>query len=114
MQCVILAGGLGTRIRNRSGILPKALIPVLGKPFIFYQLEWLVRQKVDRVVISVGHRGDMIAKSVRDGSQFGLQICYADEGEKLRGTGGALRGIADLGLLLIRASCSLRRLLSPD
>jgi len=39
MQCVILAGGMGTRIVERSGGLPKALIPVLGKPFLFYQLE---------------------------------------------------------------------------
>ena len=99
MQCVILAGGLGTRIRDRSGYLPKALIPVLGKPFVFYQLEWLARQNIDRVVMSVGYRGDMIAKAVGDGSQFGLRICYADEGDQLRGTGGALRYIADLALL---------------
>ncbi len=99
MQCVILAGGLGTRIRDRSGYLPKALIPVLGKPFVFYQLEWLARQNIDRVVMSVGYRGDMIAKAVGDGSQFGLRIRYADEGDQLRGTGGALRYIADLALL---------------
>jgi NDP-sugar pyrophosphorylase family protein len=99
MQCVILAGGLGRRIRDRSGNLPKALIPVLGKPFVFYQLEWLARQNINRVVMSVGYRGDMIAKAVGDGSRFRLQISYADEGDKLRGTGGALRYIADLALL---------------
>src|SRR6187399_1289937 len=99
MQCVILAGGLGTRIRDRSGGLPKSLIPVLGKPFVFYQLEWLKRQKVERVVLSVGHRGDLIADVVGDGSNFGLSIAYADEGRDLRGTGGALRFIADQGLL---------------
>lgn len=99
MQCVILAGGLGTRIRGRSGSLPKALIPVLGKPFAFYQLEWLARQNIDRVVMSVGYRGDKIINALGDGSQFGLQISYADEGDLLRGTGGALRYIADLALL---------------
>jgi NDP-sugar pyrophosphorylase family protein len=99
MQCVILAGGLGTRMRDRSGDLPKALIPVRGRPFTFYQLEWLARQNIDRVVMSVGYRGEMIAKSVGDGSQFGLQIKYAEEGDKLRGTGGALRFVADLGML---------------
>ena len=99
MQCVILAGGLGSRIRERSGELPKALIPVLGKPFVFYQLEWLARQNIDRIVMSVGYRGGMIAKTVGDGSQFGLQISYADESDQLRGTGGALRYIADLALL---------------
>jgi len=58
MQCVILAGGLGTRIRARSADLPKALIPVLGKPFIEYQLEWLARElttRPDKPAIIVGH-----------------------------------------------------------
>lgn len=99
MQCVILAGGLGTRIRGRSGDLPKALIPVLGKPFIAYQLELLARQGIDKVVLSVGYRGAMIADTIGDGSKFGLSVAYSDEGEVLRGTGGALRYVADLGLL---------------
>jgi NDP-sugar pyrophosphorylase family protein len=99
MQCVILAGGLGTRIKGRSGDLPKALIPVLGKPFIFYQLEWLARQNVRRIVVSIGHRGAAIAEAVGDGSQFGLAVAYCDEGENLRGTGGALRLAAERDLL---------------
>jgi NDP-sugar pyrophosphorylase family protein len=99
MQCVILMGGLGTRIRERAGELPKALIPVLGKPFVFYQLEWLARQGVRQAVLAVGYRGDAIAEAVGDGSRFGLSVVYADEGEALRGTGGALRFIADLKLL---------------
>jgi NDP-sugar pyrophosphorylase family protein len=99
MQCVILAGGLGTRIRERSADLPKALIPVLGKPFIDYQLEWLARQGIRSVVLSVGHLGAMIAAAVGDGARFGLSVAYSDEGEKLRGTGGALRLAADLDLL---------------
>ena len=99
MQCVILAGGLGTRIKGRSGDLPKALIPVLGKPFIVYQLEWLARQNVRRIVLSIGHRGAAIAQAVGDGSQFGLSVAYCDEGENLRGTGGGLRLAADCNLL---------------
>ena len=99
MQCIILAGGKGTRIRERSGGLPKALIPVLGKPFIFYQLAWLARQGITQVVLSVGYRGNMIKAAVGDGSQFGLSVAYADEGDTLRGTGGALRVIAELKLL---------------
>ena len=95
MQCVILAGGMGTRIRGRSNGLPKAMIPVLGKPFVFYQLEWLKRQHVQRVVLSVGYRGELISAAVGDGSKFGLSVVYADEGLDLRGTGGALRFIAD-------------------
>jgi NDP-sugar pyrophosphorylase family protein len=99
MQCVILAGGLGTRIRERSADLPKTLIPVLGKPFIEYQLEWLARQGVQKVVLSIGYRGAMIAAAIGDGARFGLSVSYADEGTVLRGAGGALRLAADLGLL---------------
>src|SRR6266566_1704348 len=99
MQCVILMGGLGTRMRGRAGALPKALIPILGKPFVFYQLEWLARQNVRNVVLAIGYRGKTIAEAVGDGSRFGLSVVYADEGDALRGTGGALRFIADLGLL---------------
>ena len=99
MQCVILAGGMGTRIRERSGDMPKALIPVLGKPFIFYQLEWLACQAVTQVVLSIGYHGKLIQSAVGDGAQYGLSVAYADEGNALRGTGGALRFIADLELL---------------
>jgi NDP-sugar pyrophosphorylase family protein len=99
MQCVILAGGLGTRIAGRSAGLPKALIPVLGKPFLFYQLEWLAQQNVGDVVMSVGYKGELIREAVGGGEGFDLSVVYADEGDILRGTGGALRYIADLGLL---------------
>jgi NDP-sugar pyrophosphorylase family protein len=99
MQCVILAGGLGTRIFERSGGLPKALIPVLGKPFLFYQLEWLARQNVRDVVMSVGYKGNLIKAAAGNGENFGLSVSYAEEGDVLRGTGGALRYVADLGLL---------------
>lgn len=99
MQCVILAGGLGTRIAGRSAGLPKALIPVLGKPFLYYQLEWLAQQNVRDVVMSVGYKGELIREAVGGGEGFGLSVAYADEGDILRGTGGALRYIADLGLL---------------
>jgi len=99
VQCVILAGGLGTRIRARSGDLPKALIPILGKPFIFYQLEWLAQQRVQDVIVSAGYQGELIEDAIGNGSRFGLSVTVAKEGETLRGTGGALRLAADLDLL---------------
>src|ERR1700722_12571388 len=99
MQVVILAGGLGTRIKSLTGDRPKALIPIHGKPFIEYQLSWLARQGVGRVVLSIGYRSDMIHSVVGDGRQFGLHVAYADEGGRLRGTAGALRYAADLALL---------------
>ena len=88
VQCVILAGGLGTRIRPVSGGLPKTLIPVAGRPFAARQLEWLHQQGVSDVVYCIGHKGSLIRDLVGDGRDFGVSVSYCDEGEELRGTGG--------------------------
>jgi NDP-sugar pyrophosphorylase family protein len=58
---VILAGGLGTRVRAQSGALPKSLVDVAGAPFVAHQLRRLGAQGVRRVVFCVGHQGDQIA-----------------------------------------------------
>jgi NDP-sugar pyrophosphorylase family protein len=99
LQCVILAGGVGTRMRPHTKQTPKALLPVLGKPFADWQLELLAEQGIERVLYSVGYRGEMIRDHVGDGSRWGLEVGYVDEGEHLRGTGGALRLALDLGEL---------------
>lgn len=99
MQCLILAGGLGTRMRPVTETVPKVLIPVLGRPFVDYQLQWLQSQGFDDVVLSVGYKGGMVRDHVGDGSKYGVRVSYTDEGEKLMGTGGALRVALDAGLL---------------
>jgi NDP-sugar pyrophosphorylase family protein len=99
LQCVILAGGVGSRLRPLTEDAPKALLPVLGRPFADWQLELLADQGVDRVLYSVGYRGEMIRDHVGDGGRWGLRVSYVDEGERLRGTGGALRLALDLGEL---------------
>ena len=99
---MVLAGGLGTRMSGVAGGLPKALIPVGGQPFAHHQLRLLARQGVTDVVYSIGHRGEMIRAAVGDGSAFGLGVRYVDEGERLRGTGGALRLCLDAGVLANR------------
>ncbi|MFZ0217857.1 MAG: sugar phosphate nucleotidyltransferase [Candidatus Dormiibacterota bacterium] len=96
---MILAGGLGTRMRPYTESFPKALIPVLGRPFTDWQLEWLRDQGVTRVVYSIGYRGDAVQRHVGSGQEFGLHVTYVDEGANLRGTGGALRLAADLDQL---------------
>ncbi len=98
-QCVILAGGLATRMRPLTEKIPKALISVSGKPFIAHQLEWLSQTGVTDVVLSVGYRADMLEDYVRDGSQWNLRVKYVDEGKNLRGTGGALRLCLEQGVL---------------
>jgi NDP-sugar pyrophosphorylase family protein len=99
MQCTILAGGLGTRMLPRTESIPKTLLPVLGRPFADYQLQWLRSQGVTKVVYCIGHLGSMIRDYVGDGSAWGLEVRYSDEGESLRGTAGALRLACDNGLL---------------
>jgi NDP-sugar pyrophosphorylase family protein len=75
--------------------LPKALIPVAGRPFADWQLKWLGTQGVDEAIYSIGHLGDQIRRHVGDGRQWGLRVRYVDEGSDLRGTGGALRLVVE-------------------
>ena len=67
MQCVILAGGLGTRMQPRTETVPKALLPVAGRPFADLQLSWLARSGVTDVVYAIGHLGERIRAFVGDG-----------------------------------------------
>src|SRR5580692_3622134 len=86
----ILAGGLATRIHPMTQNLPKALLSIAGKPFIFHQLELLRKQGADRVVLCVGHLAEQVVAAVGNGRQFGLAIQYSFDGRELLGTGGAL------------------------
>jgi NDP-sugar pyrophosphorylase family protein len=99
LPCVVLAGGLGTRMLPLTERIPKALIEVAGRPFAEIQMEWLAGHGVVDVVYSIGHHGSPVRRTLGDGSRFGLRITYVDEGEDLRGTGGALRLALDEGLL---------------
>lgn len=99
MQCLILAGGLGTRMKPKTGRLPKALIPVRGRPFAEWQLAWLKGQGIGRVVFAIGHQGARIRDALGDGRRFGLKISYSDEGGRPMGTAGAIRLAVDHGLL---------------
>jgi NDP-sugar pyrophosphorylase family protein len=98
-ECVILAGGLASRLGPQVGDLPKTLLPVAGRPFADHQLTWLAEQGVGDVVYCIGHRGDQIRDYVGNGERWGLQVTYVDDGSDLRGTGGALRLALDEGTL---------------
>ncbi len=99
MQCVILAGGLGTRLGELARARPKTLAFVGGRPFADHQLGWLAAQGVDDVVYCIGHLGDQIRDFVGDGSRWGIAVRYVDEGDRCLGTGGALRLAHDEGVL---------------
>jgi len=87
----ILAGGMATRLRPITERIPKILVPVAGKPFLAHQLELLRSQGVQRVVLCLGYRGEMVAEHFGDGRDFGVQLDYSSDGPVLLGTGGALK-----------------------
>lgn len=99
MQCVILAGGLGTRMRPLTETCPKTLLPVRGRPFAYHQLHWLAAQGVSEVVYCIGHRGDLIRRYWAMEPAPIRSIKWVDEREQLRGTGGALRLAFEQGVL---------------
>ncbi len=91
MQCVILAGGLGTRMRPLTDVLPKTLLPVAGRPFAWHQMQWLAAQGIDDVVYCIAHQGEQIRQYWATEPTPVRSLRYVDEGTELRGTGGALR-----------------------
>jgi len=92
MEVIILAGGLGTRLRSVVSEVPKCMAPVAGKPFLWYLLKYLTRfDQVDRVILSVGYLREVIFKwidEVKD--EFPFEFDYAIEEEPL-GTGGGIK-----------------------
>jgi NDP-sugar pyrophosphorylase family protein len=98
-QCLVLAGGLGTRMRPSTEILAKSMLTAAGKPFVHYQLDWLAAEGVTDVVYSIGYRGGAIRDYVGDGSRWGIRAVFVDEGDRLLGTAGALRLAFDQGVL---------------
>lgn len=91
LPVAILAGGLATRLRPLTEKIPKALVEVAGRPFIAWQLELLARHGVKEVLLCVGYLGHLLEEELGDGQQFGLHVGYQHDGEKLLGTGGAIK-----------------------
>lgn len=98
MKCMILAAGLGERLRPLTNNIPKPLIEVAGKPLIEYHLERLKSAGIDQVVINLSYLGELIKKRLGNGKQFGLHIEYSDEGEEpLETAGGIINALPLLG-----------------
>lgn len=90
MQTVILAGGKGSRLRVVTRDLPKAMAPVLGKPFLEYQLESVRRFGLREFVFCLGYGAEVIRAYFGDGARWNARIQYVVEPEA-RGTAGALK-----------------------
>ncbi len=88
---VLLAGGKATRLRPVTETIPKSMLEVGGKPFIAHQLELVRNKGIDKVVVCASYLGEHIREYAGDGSKFGLKVEYSFDGEKLLGTGGAVK-----------------------
>jgi len=87
----ILVGGYATRLYPVTRTIPKAMLMVAGKPFIAHQLALLKNNGITQVVICSGYLSEQIEDFVGDGKQFGLSVRFSIDGDKLRGTGGAIK-----------------------
>ncbi|MBV9337909.1 MAG: NDP-sugar synthase, partial [Solirubrobacterales bacterium] len=83
-------GGEGTRLRPLTSTIPKPVVPLAGKPFIVYMLEWLRRHGVTEVILACGFMADDVRAVLGDGAALGLRLLYVEEPRPL-GTGGALK-----------------------
>jgi NDP-sugar pyrophosphorylase family protein len=90
MQAVILAGGLGTRMRPITETIPKPMIAVAGKPFLQHQLKLLSNAGIKNALLLVGYLGEQIQGYFGDGAKFSCSVSYSFEPLPL-GTGGALK-----------------------
>ena len=88
-EAIVLAGGLGTRLRDVLPDLPKCMAPVRGLPFLTIVLDYLIEQQFTKVVLSVGYRKEQVINYFGN-SYKSLTIVYASEDEPL-GTGGAIK-----------------------
>ncbi len=93
MKAIILAAGLGTRLRPMTNHLPKPLLPVGGRPVIVYNLLLLKRYGITEAIINLHYQADKIIRALGDGTTFGMTLRYSREPEIL-GTGGGIRKAA--------------------
>lgn len=90
MKAMILAAGLGTRLKELTGNLPKALVSVNGKPMLEWLLIKMKNAGIEDVVINVHHFPDLIIDFLKKNNEFGMNISISDEREHLLDTGGGL------------------------
>jgi NDP-sugar pyrophosphorylase family protein len=92
MQAVIVAGGRGERMRPWTDHVPKPMIPVLGKPLLEHQLDWLKRCGVRRAIMCLGYKAEVVKDHFADGRAWGLALDYCVEAAP-RGTAGCVRDV---------------------
>lgn len=97
MKAMILAAGLGTRMRPLTDHTPKPLLEVGGKPLIVWHIENLARAGFTELVINTAWLGEKLEAALGDGQQFGVRIHWSHEGEPLETAGGLVKALPLLG-----------------
>ena len=97
MKAMILAAGLGNRMRPLTLHTPKPLLEVGGKPLIVWHIEKLAAIGVNEIVINTAWLGEKLVEALGDGSQFGVKILWSHEGEGLETAGGIINALPLLG-----------------
>ena len=95
LQCLVLGGGVGERMRPATETRPKPLLRVAGEPFVVHQLRWLAAEGVTDVVYSIGYLGHLIRGELDGRDDLGCSVRFVDDGPTLAGTGGAVRRAVD-------------------
>lgn len=95
MQAVLLAGGLGTRLRSVVSDRPKPMAMIGNRPFMEYVVRELGRHGIREIIFAVGYKGAMVEEHFKDGREFGIKVSYAYE-ETLLGTAGAIKNAGRL------------------
>jgi mannose-1-phosphate guanylyltransferase/phosphomannomutase len=90
MKAIIIAGGLGTRLRPLTYNTPKPIVPVANRPFVLHQIELLRQHGIDTVILNLHYLSDNIKKILADEKKLGVKICYSIE-ERPLGTAGAVK-----------------------
>lgn len=90
---IILAGGLGKRLRPLTDTIPKPLLPVLGKPILAHNIAQLQKYGVKNIILAIGHYANSIQEHFGNGARLGVKISYSVENQPL-GTGGAIKKAA--------------------
>jgi mannose-1-phosphate guanylyltransferase len=93
---MILAAGLGTRLRPLTEELPKPLVPVLGRPLIEHTIRLLRSLGITQIAINLHHLPEAIPAALGDGTALGVELGYVLEPGRIRGTGGGIRGARHL------------------
>jgi NDP-sugar pyrophosphorylase family protein len=95
LQSLILAGGLGTRLREAVNDRPKSMALVNGKPFLEYQIDFLKKNGIKDIILSTGYMSEKIEEYFGSGKKHGISVRYAKE-KDLLGTGGAIKNAKDM------------------